>query len=525
MKLNRKLILILSLLVSIAMVTTGTLAYLSDTDADVNVMTLGNVHIVQNEQEWNAGKTALQAFTNDKPIYPYVGEQGWENTTDEDGAYRRLTMANVVDKYVSVTNTGNSDAFVRTIIAVEMGEYADLAEYIDNIIGLSTNAVDGDEFSFPETWSWSDPIVAEINNSNYMVLTATLETALAPWETTIPSLLQVYMNKDCGNTETAKVDGNDNDKLDILVLSQAVQTAGFATAAQALDAAFAPVDAASVAQWLGDITEEDVGSPGDDWVDNNPPMNVTKVHNEDELEAALAQGGYIMFANSFDATKTFNMDADDVVDGDGFTLTHKGGRGVVAFNPTGGTIKNLSITGTGLPGSYAIGSIQFAGTTLTDDLFLENVTIKNTMQSLDMDANGNSVHVNNCEIYSLIQIANAVDSIFTDCHFTCTVNTFTKETLILLMGDMTFNDCHFEETVNFYLDSTRFSGTLNFNGCTYGNNGVEDRPFEKSVGFFSWWMNPSNVVGHKGTFGAGKPANISFTCIVDGTTVWEATNN
>ena len=49
-----------------------------------------------------------------------------------------------------------------------------------------------------------------------------------------------------------------------------------------------------------------------------------------------------------------------------------------------------------------------------------------------------------------------------------------------------------------------------------------DRPFEKSVVFFTYWMQPSNVTGHKGTFGVGKPAHISYTCIVDGSTIWEA---
>ena len=51
MKLNRKLVLILSLALSLALATGGTLAYLSDTDADVNVMTVGNVYIKQLEYE------------------------------------------------------------------------------------------------------------------------------------------------------------------------------------------------------------------------------------------------------------------------------------------------------------------------------------------------------------------------------------------------------------------------------------------------------------------------------------------
>ena len=51
MKLNRKLVLVLSLVLALALATGGILAYLSDTDADVNTMPLGNVHIKQLEYE------------------------------------------------------------------------------------------------------------------------------------------------------------------------------------------------------------------------------------------------------------------------------------------------------------------------------------------------------------------------------------------------------------------------------------------------------------------------------------------
>ncbi|MBR6569588.1 MAG: SipW-dependent-type signal peptide-containing protein, partial [Clostridia bacterium] len=49
MKQNRKWILILSIVLSVAIAVGGTMAYLQDTDEDVNVMTLGNVYITQNE--------------------------------------------------------------------------------------------------------------------------------------------------------------------------------------------------------------------------------------------------------------------------------------------------------------------------------------------------------------------------------------------------------------------------------------------------------------------------------------------
>lgn len=72
---KRSLLMILALALSLTLAIGGTLAYLQDTDADVNVMTLGSVYIVQNEQEWNEDKTELQPFTQEKPLLPYVGER------------------------------------------------------------------------------------------------------------------------------------------------------------------------------------------------------------------------------------------------------------------------------------------------------------------------------------------------------------------------------------------------------------------------------------------------------------------
>ena len=68
MKLNRKWLLAIALLLSMAVATAGTLAYLTDADKDVNTMTLGKVEIVQNEQKWNEDKTELVEYKNDEPF-------------------------------------------------------------------------------------------------------------------------------------------------------------------------------------------------------------------------------------------------------------------------------------------------------------------------------------------------------------------------------------------------------------------------------------------------------------------------
>ncbi len=236
--------LVVVLLAGIAV--SGTMAYLTSEDSDVNVMTLGNVDIEQIEQEWNADKTELQPFTQAKPLYPYVGTLGWENKEQADGAYRRFTMKNVVDKYVSVKNTGKSDAYVRTLIALEMGDYT-YDEF--NVVGISINKFNGTEFQFDGAWNWTDDFVAEIDGKNYNVMVAVHEDPVQPGETTIPSLLQVYLSKDADNDEVAKLDGNGNGTYDILVFSQAVQTEGFADAQTALDTAFGKTSE-KAAEWF-----------------------------------------------------------------------------------------------------------------------------------------------------------------------------------------------------------------------------------------------------------------------------------
>ena len=80
MKLNRKLVLVIALALSLALASGGTLAYLSDTDADVNTMTLGNVKIEQLEYERIDTETVgddaiVQQFHDDKPLYPAVYDE------------------------------------------------------------------------------------------------------------------------------------------------------------------------------------------------------------------------------------------------------------------------------------------------------------------------------------------------------------------------------------------------------------------------------------------------------------------
>lgn len=290
------LLMIVSVVLALTLSLGGTLAYLQDSDSDVNVMTLGSVYIEQIEQEWNADKTELVDFTQAKPLYPYVGDLGWTNT--ENPEYRRFTMSNVVDKYVSVKNTGKSEAYVRTIFAFEQDA--------KDMIGISTNSVNGDEFDFPGMWKWDYSVgVVEIAGYNYNVFVATHTEPLAAGETTIPSLLQVYLNKDAGNEEVENLDGNKNGTYDILVVSQAVQTAGFTSAEEALNAAFGAISV-----------------DNHPWKDGSQASTVVTVDTEEELAAAVAAGeGIVMLGADMTMPEQLEVKGDITIMGNGNKLT------------------------------------------------------------------------------------------------------------------------------------------------------------------------------------------------------------
>ena len=254
MKLNRKWLMVIALVMSLTMATAGTLAYLTDSDKDVNTMTLGRVEIVQNEQERTEDGT-LDQFTQDKPAYPAVGPIEWadEGVEVNGEEYKVFSdeLKNVIDKIVTVTNTGKSDAYVRTIVALEAPDYDpnDLIHVNVNDDGLTQTA-------------WQ-PI--DFDGVKYVYSVFTYEKALAPGETSVPSLMQLFLDKKTTNEDVAKF----GDTWDVLVLSQAMQTQGFDDAETALNEGFGEVTAENVVKWMD---ETGIGSPGGNKNDtNNPP--------------------------------------------------------------------------------------------------------------------------------------------------------------------------------------------------------------------------------------------------------------
>ena len=287
MKLKNILLSGLSLVLVAALAIGGTVAYLQDDDSDVNVMTLGNVSIAQHEYERAVdadgnyktitvtkadGSTQesyeLTEFKQAKPLLPGVGavtnydptyvrfEQLGDPAKVQGGQAPLYGMNNVQDKFVLVENTGKTDAYVRTIIAFEAGAKT-YAEW-DAVIRTST----GDDGE-PWEYNWISETV-NIEGNNYVICEAIYTGysygnmrhnggILPAGEWTYSNLAQVYMMPTATNEDCEALDGNGNGTYDILVLSQAVQAAGFENAATALDTAFGK-SAEKAAEWFGGVT-------------------------------------------------------------------------------------------------------------------------------------------------------------------------------------------------------------------------------------------------------------------------------
>lgn len=443
MKMNRKWMLVAALLLSVAMATTGTLAYLQDQKADVNVMTLGSVYIKQIEQERD-GKGGLTDFTdNKKPLFPVPGNPqtyinlAGEETNSYDSEYKFLAIAddnslpkslpNVQDKIVSVKNEGKSDAYVRTLIAFEVAESVAEVKSPGTHIGIMRN--DSSNASADATkpgnsdWSWewlSDTIT--VDGQKYAVAVVTHNAILPKGETTIPSLLQVYMKSNGDNEYVAKL----GDTYEILVVSQAVQTAGFADAKTALNTAFnngVALTAADTVEWFGGAIDEHKKEEASKLFDTWDGTASTDWYNDTDTEFELAtteafaglaelidggntfEGKTIKLAGNLDLYKEdengepipfdpigsyrFDESFKGTFDGQGHTISNLSQNTWALnngyyYNDCGlglfgavedGTVKNLIIDGVHISGESALGGIVAA---VAHNATFENITVRNS---------------------------------------------------------------------------------------------------------------------------------------------------
>lgn len=262
----------------LVMLMSSTLAWFTDSKMSHNTMTVGNVEIKQLEQYRENGVLNpwhTEDYTHNPPMNPVVPEglasdlaKSLFNINGTD--YNLFNEGQLVlDKIVSVQNVGSDPAWVRTVFAFELmrtddgwvnplgskvfinenpAQKIDFPKVDENYIVVYRYVV---EVEGEKNFIYSDKEISTTNlDAAFVVGVTTYSDVLNSTYTTDPSLLQVYLDQnEDGSTFRTSVNG----EYEILVLSQAVQYAGFEKygASASLNHAFGDVTAIKAAEWFG----------------------------------------------------------------------------------------------------------------------------------------------------------------------------------------------------------------------------------------------------------------------------------
>ena len=239
----------------------GTMAYFSDTDAQKNTFTTGNVAI----DLWE------DFGDND--------DQGIEELIPATGSAQNGTLKNGIEKEVYVENTGSEDAYVRVHIAIPS-----VLDDGDPSFDASSNVL---HWNFSKDkygngkWNWTKTTggtgydaknwnyyTTTIGSISYNVYVATYETALKQKETTVNAIHQVYLDSETTNEDITRIKETLGGNWYIYVAAEGTQADGFDDAYTALNTAFGnPADSSYTSQidWLT--------VSGKTWVDTDAAVN------------------------------------------------------------------------------------------------------------------------------------------------------------------------------------------------------------------------------------------------------------
>lgn len=428
MTMKKKLLTTLSVVLILGLAALGILAYLTDTDSDVNVMTLGNVDIEQTEYQRvvnddgtypiqkidGVDSYKLEAFEQDKALLPIVGDPsisgsgyaGWDDTVvrmTQKGSYGSMQVfagKNAQDKFVVVKNTGKTDAYVRTLVAIEVGSTD------GSLIGTS----------YHNTWKKNEIGKVTIAGNNYNVfeyvysgasdISRHVDGVLTAGDTAYPNLSQVYIKSIATNEDCENIDGNDNGMLDILVLSQAVQADGFENAQTALDTAFGTA-AGKATDWFYEV------------------LGYVSVSDSEELVEAIEKGEDVVLTEDVNVNSPIEVTSGEVT---------------IDLNDNELTTSKAGEAGITASGTNAVVTIEGNNDAVIEDFILSAY-------------DGGTINVNNVDVVNETTIP------------------YDMGPLYIMGGTMNFNDATIKydkktKTGGIYIDSSLGNSTFNMNGGT-----------------------------------------------------------
>jgi len=265
----------------LALAITGTIAYLTDRDSDVNVFTWGNVDITLNED-----------FEQGATLIPGVD----------------------ITKDVTVSNVGKSDAWVWVKIAMPaVLDHDDASKNVIHFNYAKDSVADGYWNWTKNDGAWNVAKNVVIEGKEYNVYTVLYETALKPGEETkYSAMTKVYLDTavdidpdgnlhKVANGVVTDIDWNiHTDGVPMIYVSAyATQAQGFDTVGEAY--------AAYNTQW---------GKNGEEWA--TPTLTV---NNADQLNDYVAISGNLTFGADIETDTTVAEGADVSMDLDNKTLS------------------------------------------------------------------------------------------------------------------------------------------------------------------------------------------------------------
>ncbi|MBR5872336.1 MAG: right-handed parallel beta-helix repeat-containing protein, partial [Oscillospiraceae bacterium] len=348
---------------------------------------------------------------------------GWDtipvrmSQVDSYGGMDVFAGVGAQDKFVTVENTGNSDAYVRTLVAIEIGTGN------ASLIGTSHH----------NTWTKNAIGTITINGNNYSLIEYLYKGAqlgdgswrhengvLPAGETTYPNLSQVYMKSTATNEDVTKLDGNGNGTIEILVFTQAVQVANFVNAEQGKTLAETALDTA-----FGDIT-----------VNNHPWVDGAKlpvlVEDAEALKAAFTEGADTILLS--EGTYTFPAsslgEGDTLICEEGTVFEGTSSLNVKGATVVGATFKKVETTGdTGAVGGTVDGvfknctfvgnhALRWCYTNEGDTVVFENCVFDPTVRGIHFDEMNGDVIFRNCTISGFNAVSGKGKLTFENCTFT-----------------------------------------------------------------------------------------------------------
>lgn len=254
----KKKILSLCLVVALAAtaVIGGTLAYFSDTDAQKNTFTTGNVAIDLWEDFGDNDENGIEE------LIPAVIIEDGESTI----------VKNSIEKEVYVENTGSEDAYVRVHIAIPSILDGGDTVFSENKEALHVVHTDG-------AWNWTtgadeDDTLNQyktiIDGISYNVYVVTYETRLTSGNQTVDAINQVYLDPKVTNDDITRIKTTLRNEWYIYVVAEGTQAEGFTDAYDALNTAFG-----DPATDEGKVTEDEFKAAYENkkWVNTEASVN------------------------------------------------------------------------------------------------------------------------------------------------------------------------------------------------------------------------------------------------------------